>query len=99
MTAAPKSSTPDGSCFQGTIQRAKLVKPDVRPTLFGKKRDECTGETLRGRGPGECERIAEIKSGRAVSQQGLAATCKDLSYKEDEIGRRDSAWRMSLDEL
>jgi len=99
MTAAPKSSTPDRSCFQGSIQRAELVKPDVRPTLFGKKRDDSTEGTLRGRGPGECERIAEIKSGRAVSQQGLAATCKDLSYKENEIGGRDSVWRMSPDEL
>jgi len=27
------------------------------------------------------ERSAEITSGRAVAQQGLAATCKDLSHE------------------
>ena len=99
MTAAPKFSTPDRSCFQGNIQRVELVKPDVRPTLFGKKRDKSTEGMLRGRGIGECERIAEIKSGKTVSQQGLTATCKDLPYKENEIGGRDSVWRMSPDEL
>ena len=31
------------------------------------------------RGPGTYARIAEIKSGRANIQQGLTATCKDLS--------------------
>jgi len=36
-----------------------------------------TEEALRGRGPSTCERIAKIKSGRAISQQGLTATCKD----------------------
>ena len=38
-------------------------------------------------------------TGRAISQQGLATTCKDLPYKEDEIGRRDLVWRMSPYEL
>jgi len=37
----------------------------------------CTGETSRGRGPSAYARIAEITSGRAISQQGLATTCKD----------------------
>ncbi len=40
-----------------------------------------TEGTLRGKGPCTDTRIAEIMSGRAVSQQGLATTCKDPAYK------------------
>jgi hypothetical protein len=40
-----------------------------------------TEGTLRGKGPCTYTRIVEIMSGRAVSQQGLATTCKDLTYK------------------
>ena len=36
---------------------------------------------LRGKGPCTYTRIAEIMSGRVVSQQGLATTCKDPAYK------------------
>jgi hypothetical protein len=32
-------------------------------------------------GPSAYARIAEIMSGRAISQQGLATTCKDLVYE------------------
>jgi hypothetical protein len=31
----------------------------------------------------------EITSGRANFQQGLTATCKDLPYKDNEIGKED----------
>jgi hypothetical protein len=31
----------------------------------------------RGRGPSTYARIAEIMSGKAISQQGLMTTCKD----------------------
>ena len=40
-----------------------------------------TEGTLRGKGPCTYTGIAEIMSGRAVSQQGLATTCKDPTYK------------------
>ena len=54
-----------------------------------------TGRTLRGRGPGTYARIAEIKSGRSHSQQGLTATCEDWLTKAKAIGRqRDWDWRM-----
>jgi len=46
---------------------------------------ESTWETRRGMDPGAYTRIAEIMSGRAVSQQGLVITCKDLSHKENEV--------------
>ena len=40
-----------------------------------------TKGTLRGRGPSAYTRIAEITSGRAITQQGLATTCKDPACK------------------
>jgi len=40
-----------------------------------------TEGALRGRGPCTYTRIVEIMSGRADSQQGLATTCKDPTYK------------------
>ena len=33
-------------------------------------------------GPSAYARIAEIMSGRAISQQGLVTTCKDLVYED-----------------
>ena len=39
------------------------------------------GRTPRGRGQSTCARIAEIMSGRAIFQQGLATTCKDLRHE------------------
>jgi len=36
-----------------------------------------TEGTLRGRGPSTYTRIAEITPGKAISQQGPVATCKD----------------------
>jgi hypothetical protein len=42
------------------------------------------------------ERFAEITSGRAITQQGLAATCEDpLNEAEAEGGGRVLVWRMS----
>jgi len=35
----------------------------------------------RGMGPSTYARIAEITSGRAIAQQGLATTCKDPARK------------------
>jgi len=31
--------------------------------------------------PSTCAKVAEIMSGRAISQQGLVTTCKDPTYK------------------
>ena len=45
--------------------------------------------TLRGKGPGALAQIVEITSGRAIFQQGLTATCKDLPYRETEIGKEE----------
>ena len=41
-------------------------------------------------------RIAEIMSGRAISQQGLATTCTDPLTKASTVGGgRVLVWRMS----
>ena len=42
-----------------------------------------TEGTPRGRGPSTYTRMAEITSGRTITQQGLATTCKDLPYREN----------------
>lgn len=49
-----------------------------------------------GMGPSTCTRVAEIMSGRAICQQGLATTCKDPAHNgyTGGAGRR-IVWRMS----
>jgi hypothetical protein len=54
---------------------------------FREETDEGTGEASRDKGPGTYGRIAEIASGRAISQQGLATTCEDPSNKGNRIRR------------
>jgi hypothetical protein len=46
--------------------------------------DRGTREASRGKGPGTYAGIAEITSGRAIFQQGLATTCEDPSNKRIE---------------
>ena len=59
-----------------------------------------TEGTPRGKGPSTYARIAEITSGRANSQQGLATTCKDPPTEvKAEGGGRVLVWRMSSYEL
>jgi hypothetical protein len=49
--------------------------------VFWEETGKSTGETPRGRGPGNYTKIVEIMSGKTNFQQGLAATCEDLMYK------------------
>ncbi len=63
------------------IWRAEPLPSMVRPKFSGKKRAKSTGETPRGRGPSNYTKIVEIMSGKTISQQGLATTCKDLLRK------------------
>ena len=47
-------------------------------------------------GPSTCTRVAEIMSGRAIAQQGLATTCKDRAHNGYTGGAgRAVVWRMS----
>jgi len=54
--------------------------------VLGEEMGICIQETWRGMGPGDYTRIAEIMLGRAISQQGLAITCKDPLTKETNQG-------------
>ena len=63
-----------------TVWRAELVAKSGEADALREETGECTGEALRGRGPSTYARNAEITSGRAISQQGLATTCKDPLY-------------------
>ena len=52
-------------------------------------------------GPSTYARVAEITSGRAISQQGLTATCKDRVHKEESEARGgfwSGAWARRSDE-
>jgi hypothetical protein len=83
----------------GKIRCADPLSPGRRPKPSGKKRVRAP-EGHRGvGGPSAHARIAEITSGRAISQQGLATTCKDSSDEgKPEVDERDLAWRMSQSE-
>ena len=48
---------------------------------------QASKKTRRGMGPSAYARIAEITLGRAISQQGLATTCKDRPAK-GSVSRR-----------
>ncbi len=57
---------------------------------------KCIQETWRGMGPSDFTRIAEIMLGKAISQQGLATTCKDPTLEgKARGGGRGLVWRMS----
>ena len=47
--------------------------------VFQEETGKGTGETPRDMGLSKHARIVEIRSGRAKFQQGLTATCEDLS--------------------
>ena len=62
----------------------------------GEEADMRSQGARRGRGPSAYARIAEIMSGRAIAQQGLATTCKDRAHNGQTGGAgREMVWRMS----
>lgn len=95
MTAASK---------YGSLWKLRRRGTSVRQARFPWREAEAIEEEMgertrwgrRGMGPGDYARVAEIMSGRAVSQQGLVATCKDLVHNGKTGGaRRKTVWRMS----
>jgi hypothetical protein len=52
----------------------------------GEETGKCTLHTAATGARASKERLAEITSGKAVSQQGLAATCKDPPTKAATVG-------------
>ncbi len=80
MTAAPKyGSLWKLHCRDSFAGRARF--PWREADVLGEEMSECIRGTWRGMGPSAYARIAEIMSGRIISQQGLATTCKDLVYE------------------
>ena len=91
MTAAPKM-TPDGSsCWDEAMRRPgpNAGKANVLGEATGASTLGAAGVGVQTRG----ERMAEITSGRAVAQQGLTATCKDLEQEGDAGGHRSATVR------
>jgi len=76
MTAAPKSYA-SLKLHYGEHLACQTSKPLGEAEVLREETGKSTEGTLRGTGPSTYARIAEITSGRANSQQGLAATCED----------------------
>jgi hypothetical protein len=100
MTAASKYGSPQKLLHGGkSVRRTRF--PWGEAGVLGEGMDECSRGARRGMGPSTCTRVAEIMSGRAISQQGLAATCKDPAREaQAEVGGGfwSDAWaRMSVE--
>ena len=80
MTAAPKF-VPSLKLHCDGLLACRTFKSLGETAVLREETGKGTEGTLRGKGPCTYTRIAEIMSGRAVSQQGLATTCKDPAYK------------------
>ena len=100
MTAASKT---------GSLLKLHSRDSFVRRTRFSWREVGVVGEEVgkrtrrarRGMGPSAYARIAEITSGRAISQQGLVTTCKDPPTKgvpEAEGGIWSDAWARRSEE-
>jgi len=100
MTAASiYGSPPKLPCGGRSARRTRF--PWGETGLLGEGTDKRSQGARRGMGPGTCARVAEITSGRAVSQQGLTATCKDHARKEESEARggfRSGAWARRSDD-
>ena len=68
-----------------------MGKADAEREEMGKCTVRAAGEQVQA----PKETYAEITSGKAIFQQGLAATCKDPPTRKTEGGERDLVWRMS----
>lgn len=81
-------------CGGSFARRTRLLWGEAG--VLGEVADACSRGARRGRGPSTHARIAEITSGRAISQQGLATTCKDPARNGRTGGAgREMVWRMS----
>jgi len=99
MTAA-STTAPRRSCCGGS-PRAEPVSRRAEAGVLGEGMDERSRGARRGMGPSACTGVAEIMSGRAISQQGLTATCKDPAREavaEARGGFWPGAWARMSDE-
>ena len=94
MTAAPKWNPswklPCEECIASRT-RQNLREAEVAWEETSRR----TRRSRRGMGPSAFVETTEITSGRAISQQGLAATCKDCSLRVNRGDQRDLVRRMS----
>ena len=79
MTAASIYGSPQKLRWGFSTRRTRF--PWGETGVFGVEADVSNRREWRGMGPSAYARVAEIMSGRAISQQGLAATCKDPSFE------------------
>ena len=80
----------------GESWHADPQSPVGKADVVGEATVTCTSRATAVRIQASREGLAEITSGRAISQQGLVATCKDSPYgRNAEGGERDLVWRMS----
>ena len=95
MTAATKYGSPRKlPCGDRSARRTRF--PWGEAGVLGEGMDKCSRGARRGMGPSTCTRVAEIMSGRAIAQQGLARTCKDPARNGNTGGAgRGMVWRMS----
>ena len=84
MTAASKSSPLLEVALAGIILVCRTSQIQREADVLREETGKSTEETPRGKGPSTHARIAEITSGKAISQQQLATTCKDPLYRETE---------------
>jgi len=88
MTAAPKyGSLWKLPCRDTLVRLARF--PWCEAGAPGEEMGTRTRWGRRGMGPSAYTRVAGIMSGRAIPQQGLAATCKDPSPRENRGGGRE----------
>src|SRR5262249_4404354 len=88
MTAAPKAPAIRSSCDGKVAKR----RPAVRTGKANVPREETGDSTLGAAGvgvPARREGRQRLALGRAFTQQGLAATCKDLSNKGGTRNRKE----------
>jgi hypothetical protein len=100
MTAA-SISAPRRSCCGGVKSVRRTRFPWGEAGVLGEGMDKRSRGARRGMGPSACTRVAEIMSGRAISQQGLTATCKDPADKAEAEplgGIWSGAWARMSDE-
>jgi len=100
MTAASiYGSPPKLLCGGKSARRTRF--PWGETGVLGEATDICNRGAWRGMGPSTYARVAEITSGRAISQQGLTATCKDRAHKAEAKARGgfwSGAWAHRSDE-
>jgi hypothetical protein len=100
MTAASTSGSPQELLGGGFPARQALF-PWAKTVVLDEGMDKRSRGARRGMGRSAYARVAEIISGGAVSQQGLAATCTDLAREgppERRGGIRSYAWARTSDE-